>query len=716
MNTKHNTLFPKVADILPRRRALAALAATMFALPAVPALAATINVTTTDEFSTSQCTLKDAVRSANSNSAVGGCVSGAPGKDVINLPGKSVFSHTTPFGVGASPSLLVITSEIEINANIGTVIGVAANAPQPMRVMTVTETGKLSLRDVTLTGGRSDQGGGLLVYKGSADLAGVRMQGNTVSGNGGGMAVIEGKVRAYTRAFFYGNSAKSGGGIFNSGGEVEIDNSIITNNTASVSGGGVATGGGSKTSRTTLSSVNLRINKTGGSGGAVAVGYLAEMTINKVDLVGNTAGDKGGAIFNASGGKVLVMNSTLTGNSAPITGGIHLEKAFANLRFVTLFGNVAKTTGGGAITLVGGAPTAANLVGTLVTGNASPQNKEVIVNGVLTAKNYNLFGADGDARTAGFTVGGTDVVPASGVLPPDILNPDVKNIGYTSAHVLVAGSPAVDAAGDCDVYAGYNFYGVVLPNRDQAVYNRPVDGDLNGSARCDIGAMELKQFTLSVKRVGAGTGTVSSQQQGIQCGSDCTENVFEQTKVTLTATPASGSIFTGWSGSCTGTGTCVVDMWAHREVTATFDVATTTDPCANAVPTNTCTVNGVANKQCLGTSGNDTITGSSGNDVIVGGAGNDILKGGSGADLICGGSGDDQLGGDWGDDTLHGGIGNDKLNGWMGNDKLYGNDGNDTLGGDDGNDQLTGGAGTDTANGGEGTDTCSSENKSSCEQ
>ena len=42
--------------------------------------------------------------------------------------------------------------------------------------------------------------------------------------------------------------------------------------------------------------------------------------------------------------------------------------------------------------------------------------------------------------------------------------------------------------------------------------------------------------------------------------------------LTLSATPDAGSIFTGWSGDCAGTGTCVVTMSASRNVTATFTV------------------------------------------------------------------------------------------------------------------------------------------------
>ena len=83
----------------------------------------------------------------------------------------------------------------------------------------------------------------------------------------------------------------------------------------------------------------------------------------------------------------------------------------------------------------------------------------------------------------------------------------------------------------------------------------------------------LNQYTLTVARAGTGTGTVTSSPAGITCGADCTELVNHGTAVTLTASAAVGSSFTGWSGGgCTGTGTCTVTLTAATTVTATFAV------------------------------------------------------------------------------------------------------------------------------------------------
>ncbi len=78
-------------------------------------------------------------------------------------------------------------------------------------------------------------------------------------------------------------------------------------------------------------------------------------------------------------------------------------------------------------------------------------------------------------------------------------------------------------------------------------------------------------FTLTVNRTGTGSGTVTSSPAGINCGATCSAAYDSGTVVTLTATPAFGSIFTGWSGCDTVSGTtCTVTMSAARSVTASF--------------------------------------------------------------------------------------------------------------------------------------------------
>ena len=93
--------------------------------------------------------------------------------------------------------------------------------------------------------------------------------------------------------------------------------------------------------------------------------------------------------------------------------------------------------------------------------------------------------------------------------------------------------------------------------------------------RSVIATFSQTTHALTANLAGAGSGTVTSAPAGIQCGSDCNETYNHDTQVALTATPTTGSVFSGWSGACTGTGTvCVVAITEARSVTATFSVAT----------------------------------------------------------------------------------------------------------------------------------------------
>lgn len=126
---------------------------------------------------------------------------------------------------------------------------------------------------------------------------------------------------------------------------------------------------------------------------------------------------------------------------------------------------------------------------------------------------------------------------------------------------LQSGSPAVDAGA------------TALPTSLQSLLTAfAVPNDKVGTA-FDMGRHELTitaTHALTVTKVGAGTGTVTSAPAGISCGATCVFSFNEGTTVTLTATPSAGSVFAGWSGDCSGTGSCQVSMNSARRVGAAF--------------------------------------------------------------------------------------------------------------------------------------------------
>jgi hypothetical protein len=81
---------------------------------------------------------------------------------------------------------------------------------------------------------------------------------------------------------------------------------------------------------------------------------------------------------------------------------------------------------------------------------------------------------------------------------------------------------------------------------------------------------------LTVTKEGTGSGTVVSSPAGIECGGTCSAQFEEGSKVTLTASPAAGSLFVSWKG-CEKGGVngrqCTVTMDKAKTVNAKFIAA-----------------------------------------------------------------------------------------------------------------------------------------------
>jgi chitodextrinase len=101
---------------------------------------------------------------------------------------------------------------------------------------------------------------------------------------------------------------------------------------------------------------------------------------------------------------------------------------------------------------------------------------------------------------------------------------------------------------------------------------RAADAAGNLSGYSNTASATPPRFTLSVSRAGAGAGSVTSSPPGIACGGTCSASFPGGATVALTATAASGSAFAGWSGACSGTGTCTVVLGSDTVVAAAFDV------------------------------------------------------------------------------------------------------------------------------------------------
>lgn len=106
------------------------------------------------------------------------------------------------------------------------------------------------------------------------------------------------------------------------------------------------------------------------------------------------------------------------------------------------------------------------------------------------------------------------------------------------------------------------------------VYATAVDGaGNNGYAFSAIDLETNQQFAVTISKPGTGAGTVISGDGSINCGSTCSANYYDQQPVTLTATPAAGSVFIGWRNCDLSYGlSCTLTVTAARSVSAIFNV------------------------------------------------------------------------------------------------------------------------------------------------
>jgi predicted outer membrane repeat protein len=310
-----------------------------------------------------------------------------------------------------------------------------------------------------------------------------------ISGPVTGEAIIDGE-RIGERVFTIHEGArvnltrltiqKGNGGIRNLG-ALKLNRSLLRNNAATSRGGALFNNG----TAAVLSST-LQENTAFQGGGIYTSGTLVvrNSTLDRNRALGaSTLLQKanGGGIF--SFGDTTLVNTTVTGNAADGSGGGIFSWGF-NLRLehVTLVLNQADAdraqggTGGGI---------------KIVAGQALVYNSIVANNIRLRSQSPSKVKDDCRAGLLQITFFKSVVedVAHCPVSPFDNLisqNPRINaldaNGGPTLTHSLAANSPAIDLAPGCA--------GGRDARRDQRNHKRPVDGDGNGTPRCDAGAFE----------------------------------------------------------------------------------------------------------------------------------------------------------------------------------------------------------------------------------
>jgi hypothetical protein len=512
---KTNRLFSSILVII----ILLMLTTGMRPITPLAPLGAIINVTVfTDKYGGSDCTLRNAIQSANDNADFGGCKgTGTYGHDTILLDtGTYLLDHQNdPF-----------TYE---DANEYGDLDIEPNAIIDINIYDVTIEGNGSGNSI-ISGDYNDR-----VIDIQADAA-VKLAGIEI--RNGSPSIIDGK---------FGN----GCGIYNHG-TLLIEDSRLYNNIClpngvpsgpNANGGGIWSDGKLTINNTTFDNNALNDTGNGANGGYGGGIYIAassdDVLITNSTFISNNAGNtmdsapsgnggRGGAIFNAGGhtqlktslvvynnagdassttgnggdgggiynqGSIFVTNSTFSANYAGDSisatggsgGGLANNSGHMELHETTIVHN---HTGEGIVDGYGGGL------------ESSAVNTTTILHNTAIAMNINPGRTDPDWAPNCHT--GPDVtntlegyyslIEIATGCTLDINESMLLGAWFMYSNLSDNGGPTMTYALQSDSPAVDNGDPASCPVTDQRGYPRPVDGDRAGAAVCDIGAYELQLF------------------------------------------------------------------------------------------------------------------------------------------------------------------------------------------------------------------------------
>ncbi|MDH5229410.1 MAG: hypothetical protein OEZ01_17355 [Candidatus Heimdallarchaeota archaeon] len=408
-------------------------------------------------------------------------------------PGDDI--HLSP---GVYAGVLELNHDLQIHAESAehTIIDGQGFGP----VLRVAKSAKVSLSHLSIINGVANVGAGIFNH-GQLNLQQVVVRDNTANHRGGGIyngghgqvnlqiqhSRIENNVSLGDDGF---NIRYGGGGIYNSA-QLRIEDSLIQGNRAFENGGGLFTNTRllDKQSQVTLKRVIIRQNEADYGGGINTHGGI-EITDSRIvqNRAAQQARSAGGGIFAHHSAALDVINSTIAQNHANAYGGgiryYGINEAF--LQNVTVVDNSVDENGYGAGLFVLKQSSAFHIGHSIVADNHDSKSRLADCRGPLSSYGFNMIN---QVKLCDFQQQYGDIIGSEAQPVQAGLVAQLDAEGQLLAYKPSGQSQVIDA-GD---RAGCLSHSGEILKRDQLGAARILDGNLDGAAVCDIGAVEFAQ-------------------------------------------------------------------------------------------------------------------------------------------------------------------------------------------------------------------------------